>query len=165
MSQAKTKTQEIVKPGRRGPVEGEDVVGFDQPPERRPGVPMAGNPSEAPGVAGEPLVLQEGRRDRRLHRAGLDGPTPVFGTAQPHQRLSGTIRSAAYDIPEHLARHWMLLLLADRVDTAEDRLAGALARPLEAAGADGVAERVRGHPFLSLGLLAAGVLVARRLLR
>jgi hypothetical protein len=44
---------------------------------------------------------------------------PVFGTAQPPRGLSGALRRRAYAIPEHRARHWALLLLADRVDVVE----------------------------------------------
>ena len=48
--------------------------------------------------------------------------TPVFGTAQPPRGLSGRLRRAAYGIPDHFARHWMLLILADRVDVLESRV-------------------------------------------
>jgi hypothetical protein len=73
--------------------------------------------------------------------------TPVFGTAQPPQGISGLVRRRAYAIPEHRVRHWMLLLLADRLDLLEYRLGGG-SRPLAiAALAGGVA----------LGLGALGV--------
>jgi MYXO-CTERM domain-containing protein len=48
----------------------------------------------------------------------------VFGTAQPPYGLSGALRRGAYAIPEHRARHWMLLMLADRVELVEHRLVG-----------------------------------------
>jgi hypothetical protein len=41
------------------------------------------------------------------------------GTAQPLRGLSGVLRRAAYRMPEHEARHWALLLVADRVDAVE----------------------------------------------
>ena len=44
---------------------------------------------------------------------------PARGTAQPMRGLSGVVRRAAYRIPEHEARHWALLLFADRVDAVE----------------------------------------------
>jgi hypothetical protein len=56
------------------------------------------------------------------HRKELARMTPVFGTAQPLAGLSGLIRRKAYAIPEHLVRHWMLLLIADRVDVLEARV-------------------------------------------
>jgi len=45
--------------------------------------------------------------------------TPVYSSAIPPRGLSGLIRRAAYKIPEHRARRWMLLLLADRIDAVE----------------------------------------------
>jgi hypothetical protein len=45
--------------------------------------------------------------------------TPVFGTAQPPRGPSGVLRRAAYRIPEHRALHWLLLVVADRVDVAQ----------------------------------------------
>ncbi len=58
--------------------------------------------------------------------ATLNGPRErvrelpsVSGTAQPLRGLSGVLRRAAYRIPEHDARHWAMLLLADRVDAVE----------------------------------------------
>lgn len=154
----------ITRPERRGPMEGEATMGVDRP-ERRPGVPMDAEPSEAGGVVGRPLVLQEERRDRTLHRASLERPTPVFGTAQPHHGLSGALRSAAYRVPGHRVRHWMLILLADRVDVVEDRLGSALAMPFEAAGAEGAARRVRSRPLLALGVAVGTAWLARRLVR
>jgi hypothetical protein len=48
-------------------------------------------------------------------------PTATFGTGQPPRGLSGTMRRAAYRIPDYEPKRWALLLLADRVDTLEDR--------------------------------------------
>jgi hypothetical protein len=69
--------------------------------------------------------------------------TPVFSTAVPPRGLSGWMRARAYRIPEHRARRWLVLLLADRVDVWEGR--------------------VERHPWWSAGLGAAalGLLVAR----
>ena len=55
-------------------------------------------------------------------RGVFEPRTPVFGTAQPPRGLSGRLRAAAYAIPDHFARHWMLLILADRVDVLESRV-------------------------------------------
>jgi hypothetical protein len=56
--------------------------------------------------------------------------TPVFGTACPPKGLSGLLRDYAYQYGEATNRHWMTLILADRVDMVE-RLFG---------------DAVRGHP-------------------
>lgn len=162
---SETDVERIVRPDRSGPVEGEEVIGVDRPPEARPGVPMDAAPSEVEAVRERPLVLQEGRREEQLHRPALDDPTPVFGSGQVGRGVSRVLRSAAYEIPGHRKRHWMLLMAADRIDVAEDRLGDALARPLEAAGAYPLALRVRSRPLLALGMFVAGGWLVRRLTR
>src|SRR5690606_37442972 len=51
-----------------------------------------------------------------------DTMPPVYGTAQPPKGLSGALRKAAYGYPAHWTRHWMMLLVADRVNSMEHRL-------------------------------------------
>ena len=54
--------------------------------------------------------------------------TPVFGASVPSRGLSGWLRDYAYEYGEATNRHWMTLILADRVDIDEhlatDLLAG-----------------------------------------
>lgn len=46
--------------------------------------------------------------------------TPVFGTLNPPRGLSGIIRNYAYlRFSEAQLRHWLLLMLADRIDVIE----------------------------------------------
>jgi hypothetical protein len=66
--------------------------------------------------------------------------TPVFGTAVPPRGLSGLVRRAAYKIPEHKGKRWMLLMLADRIDVQESRL--------------------RRHPLIASALLVTGLVGA-----
>lgn len=47
------------------------------------------------------------------------GITPVFGTAQPPRGLSGALRGYAFRFSENDLRHWLLLLLADRLNAGE----------------------------------------------
>jgi hypothetical protein len=148
--------------GRRGPVEGEQFIGIDRDRDRRPGSPMHAPPSTADGAPDMPPA-EQGGGDERPIRASLERPTPVFGTAQPLHGVSGLIRKAAYGIPEHHARHWMLLMTADRVDVLEDRVGGLMAWPLVAMGADATADRIRSNPLPLLAGLATGAMVARRL--
>jgi len=68
----------------------------------------------------------------------------VRSSVLPPRGLSGLVRRAAYRVPDHRPRHWMLLLLADRIDVAES----ALRRPL--------------LWLLGLGLLGGGVAAWRR---
>jgi len=45
--------------------------------------------------------------------------TRVFGTSTPPAGLSGVIRRQAYKYSEAQAAHWMMLILADRVDVVQ----------------------------------------------
>lgn len=47
---------------------------------------------------------------------------PVFGTACPPRGVSGAIRKYAYTLSEGRTSHWMLLMLADRIDVMESRV-------------------------------------------
>lgn len=99
---------------------------FDSSAEERPGVPMEQRPQPAPGAHWDEPTRQHSDVPVLTHAARRD-LTPVYGTAIPPRGLSGMLRRVAYRIPEERASHWMLLLLADRVDVAEHRLAS---RPL-----------------------------------
>ena len=147
---------------RRGPIEGVYLIGLDADPSRRPGVPMERLPPRDP-APDRPLIAQ-GHDDDPLIRTGLAEPTPVFGTAQPPHGVSGVLRRLAYQTPEHLARHWMLLLCADRLDVAESRLGNVMARPLESQGWNGAAAVARLHPLPVLGGLVLAAWGLRRLL-
>jgi hypothetical protein len=59
-------------------------------------------------------------RERSVEHAFV---TPVFGTAQPLKGLAGAIRRYSYaKYSEGRAAHWLLLVLADRVDAWEHHL-------------------------------------------
>ena len=59
-------------------------------------------------------------RERSVEHAFL---TPVFGTAQPPKGLSGALRKFSYaTYSEGRLGHWLLLILADRVDAWEEHL-------------------------------------------
>ena len=47
---------------------------------------------------------------------------PVFGTACPPRGISGALRKYAYTLSEGRTSHWMLLMLADRIDVMESRV-------------------------------------------
>jgi len=130
-------------------------------PETRPGVPMEAPPHPAPAAYWEVPARQQ-PRVTVLRRAGLAELTPVFGTAQPPRGASGLLRRVAYRIPEHRARHWILLVVADRVDVLEGRLGRALAAPLRHAGLARLGRRVERNPVPALLLVAAAGWLARR---
>lgn len=111
-------------------------MAVDADETQRPGVPME-NDRPAP-VGNAHWLTPERQRDPGyiLKRKGLEELTPVFGTTVPPKGLSGLMRRAAYEIPDHYTSHWMMLLLADRVDAMEWRLKRVLpfALPLAAVG-------------------------------
>jgi hypothetical protein len=99
----------------------EEGWGVDLDHRNRPMYPME-LPSDVTAVRGtNPPVRQE--QTVRIHKS-TEHPdlTPVFGTSCPPRGLSGKIRDAAYVFSEGRLSHWMLLLLADRVDMVEGML-------------------------------------------
>ena len=97
-------------------------AGVDVDPERRPGVPMEVQPPRPVGASHWKRPDMQADPGYILKRKGLDELTPVFGTTLPPRGLSGLMRRAAYDIAQHRTSHWMLLLLADRVDAMDHRV-------------------------------------------
>ncbi len=148
----------------RGPAEQPSAIGIDQTPERRPGVPMESEPRID---AGAHWRTPERQPERRLHlrRKGLRRLTPVYGTAQPPRGVSGLMRRLAYATPEHKARHWALLLSADRVDVVEGRLGEALARPLRRTPLAPLADQVEENPARAIAVSLGALLAARMLVR
>jgi hypothetical protein len=124
---------------------------------------MLADPDLAPG-AHDHEIQRQSSEGEVLHRESIDEPTPVFGTGQPPHGASGYLRRAAYEVPEHYARHWMLLLVADRLEIVEDRLGDVLAGPLERAGYDDPARRVRANPLAALAGIAVGLWLAKKVL-
>ena len=98
------------------------VAGADAPSGERPGVPMEHPPRPLTATAPDRYERMRPRRGV-THRSELRAMTPVFGTAQPLHGISGLLRRVAYSTHETRARHWLLLLLADRVDVMERRVA------------------------------------------
>lgn len=95
--------------------------GADADPKNRPGTPMEHAPRPHPDARVPPTPQQS---DVRVFKHGQPARKfpPVYGTAQPPKGLSGALRAVAYKYPDHWTRHWMLLLLADRVDVVESGL-------------------------------------------
>jgi hypothetical protein len=118
--------------------------GVDRESSDRPGVPMEHEPSAVPG-AHWTQPEKQAQTVPITHRYDAQ-VSAVFGTAQPPRGLSGRLRRTAYRIPEWKARHWLLLLAADRVDAVESAALDALdqVRPTE------VAERLEHSRALEL---------------
>jgi len=92
--------------------------GADLDRKNRPGVPMERTPPRfinAP--AGDPAP--QAQDVEVLVSTERPGRTPLFGSVQPPSGLSGAIRRSAFKHSENDVRHWLLLLLADRVNVVE----------------------------------------------
>ena len=96
--------------------------GIDAARDARPGIPKERRPPEPVGNSHWLVPDRQEPAVPVLMHATRTELTPVFSTALPPKGLSGAIRRLAYRIPDHRARHWMLLLLADRIDVQEHRL-------------------------------------------
>jgi hypothetical protein len=122
-------------------------AGIDLDPARRPGVPKERAPHPWPNtrypperMRAEPAVPRHGRPSKPM--------PPVYGTAVPLSGLSGALRRSAYARPDHVASHWLMLLLADRVDSWGTRARRLL--PVAApVGLYLLVRRGRGHRRLS----------------
>ena len=64
-------------------------------------------------------VVDQPLKMKVYHSVERPGITPVFGTSTPPSGISGKIRDVAYGYSENDVRHWMLLLMADRVNMVE----------------------------------------------
>jgi hypothetical protein len=96
--------------------------GVDRDPADRPSVPKLVFQEDLTGAHWEFPDRQSEKwpRERSIEHKFL---TPVFGTAQPPKGLSGAIRRLSYArYSEGRAAHWLLLMLADRVDAVEEHV-------------------------------------------
>jgi hypothetical protein len=96
--------------------------GVDLDPADRPSHPKLQYSPETTGAHWDfPERQQElWPRERSIEHAFV---TPVFGTAQPPKGLSGVLRKLSYArFGEARLAHWMLLVVADRVDAVEEHL-------------------------------------------
>ncbi|HYZ89545.1 MAG TPA: hypothetical protein VE620_09640, partial [Myxococcales bacterium] len=100
----------------------EPVYGSDLPGPSRPGVPMETQPRPLTPTVHWRDPERQPPNPRVTKRRELTQLTPVYSSALPPRGISGVLRRAAYRIPESHPQHFMLLMLADRVDVLEHRL-------------------------------------------
>src|SRR5918995_1077277 len=95
--------------------------GVDLDPKDRPAVPKEKFNPQGTGAHWDFPERQPERwpRERSIEHKFL---TPVFGTSCPPRGVSGAVRKYAYRYSEGRAAHWVLLLLADRVDAGGSHL-------------------------------------------
>lgn len=115
----------------------EGIVGWgvDADKNVRPNYPMW-KPLEKNGSHWSVPEQQPGFND--FYSNERPGPTRVFGNTVQPKGLSGFIRKKAFGFSEGTFEHWMLLLLADRINVfeglAEDVMRGYRPRLLEERG-------------------------------
>lgn len=95
--------------------------GADLDPANRPAVPRERTPPRLHNVHWD-APEQQPLRVKVYHSIERPGITPVFGTSAPPQGLSGKLRDAAFRFSENDLRHWLILMLADRVNVGEGLL-------------------------------------------
>jgi hypothetical protein len=96
--------------------------GSDLDPNDRPSVPRERFDPDATNAHWDIPEQQAEKwpRERSIEHGRL---TPVFGTAQPPHGLAGKVRRYAYArFSEGRLAHWLLLIVADRIDATEARL-------------------------------------------
>ncbi len=103
------------------PVSRPPYWGVDLDPASRPGVPRERDPRPWPNTRFPP-EHQAGEPSSPLHGRSNKSMPPVYGTAVPLRGLAGLVKRMAYRSPDHRTRHWLLLMLGDRVDVATHRL-------------------------------------------
>lgn len=118
--------------------------GVDLDYRDRPAVPM--EPFD-PGSTGAHWTFPERQpeewpRERSPEHGILP---PVFGTSCPPRGVSGAIRRYAYTMGEGKASHWLLLMMADRVDVLEGAVEATLrGRPDNPLTETGIVGEIRG---------------------
>lgn len=144
--------------------------GVDLDPKNRPMVPRE-FPSDVNTARGPVTARQV--PDTKIHVSNEQPDlTPVFGTSCPPQGLSGMLRDYAFEYGEGTNRHWMTLLLADRIDVIENLFIDAVRGKIGSAigGNDRTvlrhttAHHARAYSGLAataLGALAVGLLIRR----
>jgi hypothetical protein len=101
------------------PLRRDDIPGWGSDLDRanRPAVPMERMPPRLERPDHPPA--QQHSHVEVLISPERPGITPLYGTSAPPRGLSGVLRRTAYRQTENDLRHWLLLLLADRVDAVE----------------------------------------------
>jgi hypothetical protein len=125
--------------------------GVDLDPKDRPSVPKLKFQEDFTGAHWGDFPDRQPEkwpRERSIEHAFL---TPVFGTSTPPRGLSGAIRKLSYRrYSEARAAHWLLLVLADRVDAWESHLRSfATLRPDNPITQTGVLSEFKRHPIAS----------------
>lgn len=134
--------------------------GADLDLKNRPAYPKERTPPRLDNVHWD--VVEQQPVNIKVHHS-IERPdiTPVFGTSTPPTGWSGKIRDIAFAMSENDIRHWLLLMLADRVNVvegiAQDLRDGHVPNIL---GEMGIKAEIRHNPvgFAAKVLIVGGIL-------
>jgi len=90
--------------------------GIDQDPKNNPNYPMR---SDRAGDIAAQRPVQQIEHVEILQSIERSHPSAVIGTTLPPAGCSGVLRRIAFKYSENQYRHWLTLLLADRVQLVE----------------------------------------------
>lgn len=93
--------------------------GIDADPKNDPTYPMRQRANDEHKGYSWGKAVQQQRDIEVLHSVERPNVTAVFGTSNPPSGLSGMVRRIAFKYGEGSYGHWLLLLLADRVNAVE----------------------------------------------
>lgn len=123
--------------------------GVDLDPQNRPGIPKERDALVKTGAHWHfpERQIPHFDRERSVEHKFL---TPVFGTTCPPKGLSGVVRRFAYRYSEGRSAHWLLLMLADRIDVIESGVSAAVrGRPDNPIAERGLAAEFKRHGWRS----------------
>lgn len=156
-------------PGPRARADKSTILGWgaDLSPQDRPAVPRERTPPRLDVPWTEPEA--QAVTVEVLHSIERPGLTPVFGTSVPPSGISGMLRRQAFKTSESDIRHWLLLLLADRINVLEglvsDLMHGRVPQVLDEMGLNAQWRQHRERALRAVAGLAAIVLAIIALLR
>ena len=93
--------------------------GMDADPENEPTYPMKNYTGDDHNRINYERAVQQPISVEILQSNERPSPSVVFGTSVPPKGLSGKIRRYAFQHSEDRYRHWIPLILADRVNMVE----------------------------------------------
>jgi hypothetical protein len=97
--------------------------GMDADPENEPTYPMKNYTGDDHNRINYERSQQQPQTVEILQSIERPRPTAVFGTSVPPSGLSGQIRRYAFKHSEDRYRHWIPLILADRINVYEGLIA------------------------------------------
>ncbi|HYD17262.1 MAG TPA: hypothetical protein VEF76_02140 [Patescibacteria group bacterium] len=102
-------------------VEPDKIAGWaiDADPENRPAYPMRDYDEDDKGGMNWTRPTLQRRTVEILHSTERPNLSAVYGTAVPPSGLSGVLRRIAFRRSEGQWSHWLILLMADRINVIE----------------------------------------------